>query len=258
MELVPAMLELTNLRSQSGKMPHLAVEQLRIETGMMVGVAGPNGSGKSTLLRAIGGALSVAGDILFYQRSLRHWDPLDRARHLAALPQFSQIGFSFTADEIVAMGMIPLSLSRQEGRQQVAALMKDTDCHHLIGRAFPSLSGGEKQRVHLARVLLQLSQATQPPLLVLDEPTSAQDLKQQHRILALARSLCRQRGYAVIAVLHDLNHVLRYCDHCVLMKEGRLSAQGKPGDVLTQNTIEAHWEYRPQLVGHMESIPVFV
>ena len=77
-------------------------------------------------------------------------------------------------------------------------------------------------------------------------------------MLAPARSLCHQRGYAVIAVLHDLNHVLRYCDPCVLMKEGWLSAQGKPGDVLTQDTIEAHWEYRPQLVGHMESIPVFV
>lgn len=80
-------------------------------------------------------------------------------------------------------------------------------------------------------MLLQLSQATQPPLLlVLDDPTSAQ----------------------------DLNHVLCYCDHCVLMKEGRLSTQGKPGDVLTQDTIEAHWEYRPQLAGHMESIPVFI
>ena len=106
------MLELTNLRSQHGKVPHLTIEQLRIGTGMMVVVAGPNGSGKSTLLRAIGSELSVTGDLFFYQPSLRQWDPLDRARYLAVLPQFSQIGFSFTADEIVAMGMTPLSLSR--------------------------------------------------------------------------------------------------------------------------------------------------
>jgi iron complex transport system ATP-binding protein len=125
-------------------------------------------------------------------------------------------------------------------------VMKACDCLHLKDRLYPRLSGGEKQRVQLARVLLQLSQAQQPPLLLLDEPTSAQDLGQQHGLLDLARRLCNEEGYTVIAILHDLNQALRYSDRCTLINNGAIAEHGETEQVLTPCIVEQYWGYRPE------------
>ena len=255
---VNTILTAENLSCHSGRQRRLAVAEIHVEAGKLIGITGPNGAGKSTLLNALGGELACQGELLFHGRSLPHWPPLQRARHLAMLPQSSQVGFSFNALEIVALGLIPLSLSRRDGQREIHRVMVQTDCQHLAYRPFPTLSGGERQRVQLARVLLQLSQAEQPPLLLLDEPTSAQDLKQQHTLLTLAKTLASKHHYAVVAVLHDLNHVLRYCDHCVLMKSGELAQQGNPLEILTSDTIESHWGYRAKMAGHLDALPVFV
>lgn len=106
--------------------------------------------------------------------------------------------------------------------------MRATDTWQFADRLYPCLSGGERQRVQLARVLLQLSQAERAPLLLLDEPTSAQDLGQQHQLLNLVKSLCQENDFAVISILHDLNQASRYADKVWLLQQGKLVAQGSP------------------------------
>lgn len=226
----------------------LDVAQLTINSGRFFGLLGANGAGKTTLLKVLSGDMPSKGDILLHGKHLHKWPALERARHLAVLPQASQLGFPFNAEEVVALGLTPLSISRRDGKQQVRYYMQQTDCWQFYDRSYLSLSGGERQRVQLARVLLQLSQAKQTPLLLLDEPTSAQDLGQQHHILSLAKQLCREKNYAVVAILHDLNQVLRYCDDCCLLQHGLISQEGQPQQVLTADTIEAHWQYRPKRI----------
>jgi len=226
----------------------LDIDRFTIEAGKLCGLLGANGAGKSTLMKVISGDMPSRGRIALHGRELSEWPALDRARHLAVLPQASQLSFPFNAEEVVALGLTPLSLSRAAGLRQVKHFMQQTDCAHFAERSYLSLSGGERQRVQLARVLLQLSQADDVPLLMLDEPTSAQDLGQQHNILQLARELCEQQGYGAVAILHDLNQVLRYCDYCCLLKDGRITHEGPPTELLTSDIIESHWQYRPERI----------
>jgi iron complex transport system ATP-binding protein len=169
-----------------------------------------------------------------------------RARQLAVLPQGSQLNFSFKAIDVVRLGLTPLSLRVAESEDRIQQLMHACDVWLLRNRDFTTLSGGEQQRVQLARVLVQLSQAQRAPALLLDEPTSAQDLGQQHKILALAQELAHSQGYLVIAVLHDLNQVLHYCDQTILMADGQMSMMGTPQEILTPRNIEDFWYYRAE------------
>jgi iron complex transport system ATP-binding protein len=221
----------------------LSVQRWQARGGELHALLGRNGAGKSTLLRVIAGEMSFAGSVRLHGRELGDWSPLERARHLAVLPQASQLSFGFSAAEVVRLGATPLTLGWRELGQAVERAMAFTDCAGLARQPYPKLSGGEKQRVHLARVLLQLSQAEQPPLLLLDEPTSAQDLGQQHGLLGSVRELCEQRGMGVVAVLHDLNQSLRYAHCCSLVDGGRLVAEGAPADVLTPATVRRYWGY---------------
>jgi len=239
-------LEIRDLLVEAGGRRLLQLDNLTLPAGQFVALLGPNGAGKSSLLKAISGELGCRGELLFHGQSLRHWNPQERARHVAVLPQASSLTFPFSAREVVEMGLMPLSLSRQAGADVVRAAMIDADCLHLAARSFPGLSGGEKQRVHLARVLVQLVQAEKTPLLLLDEPVSAQDLGQQHNILRLAVRLAQQRGITVLAVLHDLNQVLRYGMRCLVLAEGELVTDGEPEAVLTPHRIEEVWGYRPE------------
>ncbi|MFD2095146.1 heme ABC transporter ATP-binding protein [Corallincola platygyrae] len=226
----------------------LNLDALELKAGEFLALLGPNGAGKSTLLKSISGDMPATGKISFYGRALGEWPSLARARHLGVLPQASQLSFPFTAREVVALGLTPLSLSRKQADITVRDKMELTDCWSFADRAYPTLSGGERQRVQLARVLLQLSQAEHSPLLLLDEPTSAQDLGQQHAILALAKSLAHDHGFGVIAVLHDLNQVLQYCDRACVLTDGQLHQQGNPEQILTQDMIHDYWHYRPERV----------
>jgi len=242
------MIDLYNVTVDIKKRVLLSVDELHFEAGSFASIIGPNGAGKSTLLKAIAGDTRHQGRISFHQKALSDWQQLDRARHLAVLPQSSQLAFPFSAEEVVALGLIPLCISHKEGLAKIQHEMRTTDCLHLAKRAYPSLSGGEQQRVQLARVLLQLSQAEHAPCLLLDEPTSAQDIAQQHMLLELARKLSQEKGYTVIAILHDLNHVLRYCSHCVVLNDGRIQTQGRPVDCITRETIAAHWHYDARII----------
>lgn len=238
------MLKIDDLACHSGGSRLLSVTQLKLKAGEILAVLGPNGAGKSTLLKSICGEIRCEGSIQLHDRSLSDWPTDERARHVGVLPQSSQLTFPFLAREVVELGLIPLSFSRGEAKTEIDRVMELCDCAHLKKRAFPTLSGGEKQRVQLARVLLQLSQAEHPPLLLLDEPTSAQDLGHQHTLLALLNQLARD-GYGIISILHDLNHCLHYCQRCLVLEQGEVRHQGSPAKVLVPDNIHDIWHYRP-------------
>lgn len=244
------MLRIEQLSYHSGDKLLLSIDHLELNTGDTLAVLGPNGAGKSTFLKAICGDISSAGSISLHGRDIRDWPANLLARHLGVLPQSSQLTFPFNAVEVVELGLIPLKLSRPKAKAEIDKVMELCDCAHLKQNAFPTLSGGEKQRVQLARVLLQLSQADQPPLLLLDEPTSAQDLGHQHLMLGLMNRLA-QEGYGIISILHDLNHCLHYCQRCLVLEQGQIFYQGQPQDVLVADRIHQVWHYRP-VFGELE------
>ncbi|MEM0953755.1 MAG: ATP-binding cassette domain-containing protein [Pseudomonadota bacterium] len=247
-------LQLESLQVQQGAFS-LEVAQWQARTAQFHALLGPNGAGKTTLLRTIAGELPYQGHVLLHGKDLRDWNPLQRARHLAVLPQASQLSFGFTAAEVVALGATPLSLAQRELRAEVRRVMALTDCAGLAAQLYPGLSGGEKQRVHLARVLLQLSQASDQPVLLLDEPTSAQDLGQQHTVLGQVRRLCLEQGYAAVAVLHDLNQALRYAQYCSLVDSGRVVAAGAPDGVITPLSVQQYWGYAAEPVTTSKGLP---
>lgn len=242
------MLTLKNVRCEVAGKQLLNLDSLELKPGEFLALLGPNGAGKSTLLKSVSSDMPASGEIKLHGKRLSDWPGLVRARHLGVLPQANQLIFPFTAKEVVALGLTPLRLSRKQADLAIREKMELTDCWHFASRAYPTLSGGERQRVQLARVILQLSQADQPPLLLLDEPTSAQDLGQQHGILALAKTLAHEHIFGVIAVLHDLNQVLQYCDRACVMTDGQLRQEGEPNEILTQDLIQRYWEYRPERV----------
>ncbi len=239
------MFELKNIHYQQQKINLLGVEKLMINQHDMLGILGPNGAGKSTLLKIISGDYACDGEKILHGKQSDQWSARELARHLAFLPQFSELTFPFTSYEVVSLGLIPLTISNRQRFAVVQHYMQLTECHHLADRLYTTLSGGEKQRIHLARVLLQLSQAEKNPLLLLDEPTSAQDLKHQHFILQLISDLSK-KGYGIVAVLHDINLASRYCNRLCLLKQGKIVYNGKVTDVLNTRTIHEIWGYTPE------------
>ncbi|MFF3276252.1 ABC transporter ATP-binding protein [Streptomyces chrestomyceticus] len=222
---------------------------LRADSGRVVGLVGPNGSGKSTLLRCAYRALRpAAGTVRLDGTDLHAMGVREGARHLAALPQESATEFGFTAAEVVAMGRLPHQ--RGSGRPSAADLrvcedaLDRTGAAHLAARAFLSLSGGEKQRVLIARALAQ-----EPRVLVLDEPTNHLDIAQQLELLALVRD----SGLTVLTALHDLNLAAVHCDELYVISGGRIVASGAPHDVLGPELLAEVFGVRAHRVPHPET-----
>lgn len=211
---------------------------MAVTSGEMVALLGPNGAGKSTLLKLFCGQIKpTRGAVLFDGVPVASWRPRDLARRRAVLPQSSSIPFAFTALEIVLMGRSPHGdAARCEPLARAA--MARMECEHLAGRTVTTLSGGEMQRVQLARVLVQIDMERQsrPVCLMLDEPISSLDPAHQHAALDAARQLARN-GAAVLVVLHDLNLAAQYADRLVLLRNGRLLKEGPPRAVLTEAAI---------------------
>lgn len=242
------MLNLNTLKVVVDNKQLLNVEEFTASAGEVISVLGKNGAGKSTLFKAICGEIKSAGERNFHQQPMGSWPKQTLARHLAVLPQSSTLSFSFSVREVVALGLIPLSISRAQGLILIDEILALTDTLRFAQRPYLALSGGERQRVHLARVLVQLSQAEQSPLLLLDEPTSAQDLAQQHHLLQLVKALCKEKSYSALIIMHDLNLSIRYSDKICILENGALVVHGKPDKVLTAALIEKQWGYQPEKV----------
>ncbi|MEM8950124.1 MAG: heme ABC transporter ATP-binding protein [Pseudomonadota bacterium] len=230
--------------------------------GTVTCLLGPNGAGKSTLLRVLAGALTPSkGEVQFRQRPLGR--PEELARERAVLSQSTTLGFAFSVVEVVALGRSPhvRQSSATLDRQIIEAAMAAADIAHLADRRYPTLSGGEQQRVQLARVLAQLMDGSgdvSGKLLMLDEPTASLDLAHQQQVLAIARDFSRAGG-TVLAVLHDLNLAASVADHVCLLKGGRLITSGRPEEVLTADMIEDVFAIRTAILDHPgQAIPLVV
>jgi iron complex transport system ATP-binding protein len=211
---------------------------LRINAGEMVAIVGPNGAGKSTLLRMLSGDLRpTKGRIALKQRDIDAYPPRLLAHHRAMLSQHVNVTFPFTVEEIVHMGAG--DTGRAAAQKLVAAALGEVDLAPFAQRQLPTLSGGEQQRAHFARVLVQLACGEAqhgPGVLLLDEPTSSLDMRHQIDLVETARRRA-QNGTAVIAVLHDLNLAMRFADRIVLLHRGRLAVDGGRADAITAETI---------------------
>ncbi|PXX71072.1 iron complex transport system ATP-binding protein [Nocardia tenerifensis] len=225
----------------------LAAVDFEVVAGEIVALVGPNGAGKSTLLAALAGELTPSeGSVELDGHSLTHWSPLDMARRRAVLPQTHTVGFPFTAREVVAMGRAPwVRTERRElDDERIAAAMAAADVEHLAARSFPTLSGGERARVALARVLAQ-----DTGTLLLDEPTAALDLGHQEAVLRLATARA-QAGAAVVVVLHDLGIAAAYADRVAVLESGRIAADGPPREVLTTDLLTRVYQHPVEVLDH--------
>lgn len=246
-------IEVRDLALRRGKREILQGIDLGMAPGEFVGVLGPNGAGKSTLLAAICGELPLErGEVLFDGESLRAMSPRERARKLALLPQESSLQFPFTVFEVAKLGRIPHPPDTGRDERIVEEALRAAGAWHLADRLYPTLSGGERQRVQFARVLAQLDGAPEgaPQALLLDEPTSNLDLEHQHTILRAARDLAASRGIAVMAILHDLDLASAYADRLLLLRGGRVVAEGTPWEVLTEEKVGEVFGVRATVLQH--------
>jgi iron complex transport system ATP-binding protein len=244
------MLELENLTVAYKNRIALQNLTLSVAPGEILGLIGPNGAGKSTLIRAISGILPIAsGKITWKGDDLTHLSPTPRARLVAVVPQAEPLGGAFNVEHTVLLGRTAhmgwLGHPSAVDLRAVHSAMERTSIKHLAERRNAELSGGEAQRVLLARALAQ-----EPDLLLLDEPTNHLDLQHQITFLELVLALAQEQRLAVLMALHDLNQVSVYASRVALLDRGRLVACGAPEDVLTPENIEATYHLRVQRFPH--------
>ncbi len=206
--------------------------------GDLVGLIGPNGSGKSTVIRTLAHTIQpLQGTVLLNDRNIAAIPRRELAQKLGVVPQLPLLPSAFTAFEVVLMGRNPhLGLFQYETPRDMEIAWKAmgmTGTQDLFRRRVGELSGGEIQCVLIARVLAQETEAV-----LLDEPTANLDIGRQVDVLDLMRRLCREKGLAVLAALHDLNLAAQYCTKLVLVNAGRVHAQGTPAEVITEANIK--------------------
>lgn len=215
---------------------------LSLPQGKITMLIGPNGAGKSTLLRLLSGYLSAtSGECYFQQKKIEAYSTIELAKYRAVMKQQSQLNFPFSVEEVIRMG--GYHRRPQEVERDLLIVIQLTDCEPLRQKNYRQLSGGEQQRVQLARVLLQLwGENMQGKLLFLDEPTSALDLHHQQHCLRLMRKLCEERGLTVCCVLHDLNLASLYGDYFVLLAKQQIQAKGVAQQILTDTLIRQWYQ----------------
>lgn len=244
-------------RYSGASLDALDVVSLSVARGAFLAVLGPNGSGKTTLVRAALGVLApYRGTVELLGRPAAQWSRRELARVVGVVAQREENLFPQRVRATVALGRYPhLSLwggMRPDDRTAVTRALERCDVAHLADRSIWTLSGGEYQRVRLARALAQ-----EPQLLVLDEPTTSLDVRHEMELFELARTLADEHQLGVLVVTHHLNLAARFADRLLLLSSGRPVAQGAPDDVLTRQTVEAvfgwpvaieRFQDRPQVI----------
>ena len=227
-----------------------------IDSGKILGVLGPNGSGKSTLLKLLARVLPVQrGSIHLFEKDFARLTQADIARTVALVPQETQQSFPFTIAEMVLMGRFPhhsgfggWHWEDSEDLLIAQTAMQDLDVAHLGERLITDVSGGERQRAIIARALAQ-----QPKVLLLDETTAFLDLHHQLDIARILRRLNQERGLTVVMVSHDLNLASQYCDHLMLLNQGRIVKGGTPEEVIRPDILETVYGCRVLIDRHPQS-----
>ncbi|HLF01038.1 MAG TPA: heme ABC transporter ATP-binding protein [Anaerolineales bacterium] len=223
---------------------------LTLNAGEVVALVGPNGAGKSTLIRAVSGVVAASrGEVMLDGVNVLQASPVERAKTIAVVPQMIHLPEAFTVGEIVLMGRTPhLPFWAGESKHdcEVAwSAMKRTRIESLVERRVSDLSGGEQQRVVIARALAQ-----EPKALLFDEPTAHLDLKYQIDVLELARSLAKEGGLAILMTMHDLNQAAVYADRVALMQNGEIVAQGSAREVFTAEQLSSVYDVRVAVSEH--------
>lgn len=241
---------------QPGSDQHLLVDSTncRINAGEILTIIGPNGAGKSSLLKAITGEWNYLGEIY---SPLLSTDPKLRARQVAVLPQFSLLNFPYTVDEVVLLGRIPHQTGSERDQTIVHDVLELMDISFLRNRLYTELSGGEKQRVQLARVLAQIWSDKDADngarLLILDEPTTALDLGHQHALMRAIKNFAEQ-GVAVVMVLHDINLAAQYADRMLALLCSQTIAYGVPNKVVTAENMRRLFNIEVDIVEHPSTL----
>jgi len=223
---------------------------LTIERGEILGVIGPNGSGKTSLLKILGGHLKpVEGGLRLNSESLSRIPRPLLARQVSMVPQEHPVVFSYTVLEVVLMGRYPYlkgwAFESAEDHRIARSAMARMGVERFSDRLFTELSGGEKQRVIIARALVQ-----QPQILLLDEPATFLDLHHQSQIYSLLGELNRDEKITIVVVSHDLNMASQFCRRLLLLKEGRIAGLGTPWEVLTEKMIDDVYHCRTLIDAH--------
>ena len=217
------MLEITNLNVRYNKRPAVANINLRLQAGGILGIIGPNGAGKSTLLRAIAGLCPYDGDIRLFDEDVSR---VNRAKSVAVLGQNNAFNPSFSVYDMVMTGRYAhmgfLGRASKKDREQTDKAIAAMDIWDIKGQPLGQLSGGQLQRAFMARTLAQA-----PKLILLDEPANHLDIAHQDELLSTLKALNKERGIAIIAVLHDINMAIDLCPNLILMDKGRIAAQGE-------------------------------
>lgn len=252
------MLRAEHLTFKIGQQTLIDDVSLRLMPGEFTMVLGPNGAGKSTLLKLLTGTETSQQGQVYYGDQLLKAIPLTTlARQKAVLSQLLSLPFDLSVTDVVMMGRYPyFDLTPTHADNQIAdGCLDSVGMLAFKSRAFASLSGGEKQKVHLARVLAQLHRNPNDQsikYLFLDEPISALDIHYQHQILGLVKELASQ-NMVVFVIVHDINLALQYAQTVILIDQGRIFGMGSPNEVLTEAAIETVFKLRPWFMAHPET-----
>jgi len=221
---------------------HDVTAQLR--AGSVTAICGPNGAGKSTLLAALAGLITpVSGTATLQGQPVAQLLPEDRARRIGYLPQSGEVAWNLSVRTLAGLGRLPHRTSASENAQVVAQVLATLDLTDLSDRPLATLSGGERARALLARVL-----TTQPHWILADEPLAALDLAHQRTLAHRFRALA-QEGRGVVLVVHDLALAMNHADHVIVLDQGRVAAQGKPTTALSEAVISQVWKLESRWLG---------
>ena len=266
------MLQAHGIAVQRGERQILSDIDLSLPAGQVIGVLGANGAGKSTLLAALAGELSPSvGSVTLNGRLLSAWPAVELASCRAVLPQSPSLQFDLPVATVIGMGAYPHARHSRTGAHPTnrhdtaqAAMAEDqrilqrvlvlADVQDLYERRYRRLSGGEQQRVHLARVLYQLLLARQGHneyrVLMLDEPTASLDPRHQLHLLSAVHTLAHEENVAALVIVHDLNLAAGCCDRLLLLGQGRVAACGTPAQVLTPDTLRQVYGVEATVLPH--------
>ena len=222
---------------------------LQVKNNDFMGLLGPNGSGKTTLLKSIYRVLKPsAGCIFLDDADISQLDYRQTAKRMGVVSQFNNLAFDFTVEDMVLMGRSPHKKAFEKDTEEDYAIaheaLRKVDMLDFKDRSFLTLSGGEKQRIILARTLAQ-----QVEMLILDEPTNHLDIKYQIQIMDVVKSL----GVGVLAALHDLNLTLMYCNYVYVLKDGCIVANGPTEEIITEELIRNVYEVECSVERHPRS-----
>ncbi len=242
--------------------------------GSVTALMGPNGAGKTSLLKVISGEHKASqGRVEINRQSREEWKPADIAQFMAVLPQSSTLEFAFTSEEVVALGRTPHATGTVRDAEIITAALAKVDASYLAQRSFVQLSGGEKQRVQLARVLAQIwdhfeyegeyegeheGDAPTDGILLLDEPSAAFDLAHQLMLIDIVQQISA-RGVTVVMVMHDLNLAAKCADQMVFMNCGHCTAVGTVTELLTPELIKKVFSVDAEVITHpVQGTPMVV